>query len=225
MHRYPLYSPVRAECLCCRLGYDATFKSKTDQVICPTCCRHQGNSPQEVERRTRDHTEQARQALQAQHDGYERRLALMKQQCDVYRAELERIGGEIDELRDAVAAGIANTPPESVQRWWESEAIRDAQAKRDIAYRARDKAYRSIWYLDRIHHHDEQNDRKCSCGKAATGCKDLQVLDEIVEALDRWERNQVERCTQGKEHGLPWDHPAVMTASATDRWWRYRAAR
>lgn len=225
MHNYPLYHPVSAECLCCHFTYDAEFKSKADQVVCPTCARHQGTSPQTLEHRDRDHSERARRALEDQHEVYERRLELMRQQCDAYRAELDVLRDEVDELKSTIAAGIAATPPESVQHWWETEAIREAQAKRDAAYRSRDYAYRSLWYLDDIHHHDEGNDRKCSCGRAATACKELLVLDDIVDGLDRWVKNQIERLEQGKEHGLPRDHPLVTTGTRSGSWGQYSAAR
>lgn len=225
MHSYPLYHSVSAECLCCNFTYDAEFKSKTDQVVCPTCARHQGTSPRALDLRDHDHAERARRALSEQRETYEHRLELMKQQCEAYRAEFALARDEVDELKTTIANGIATTPPESVQHWWETEAIQEAHEKRDAAYRSRDYAYRALWYLDSNHHHDERNDQECSCGKAATACKDLQALDDIVDGLDRWEKNQIERYAQGKENGLPRDHPSVMNGSALAGWRHYRNAR
>lgn len=221
MHSYSLYYPVNAECLCCHLSYRTEFKSQTDQVICPRCARHLGMSAHELQRRIGDHIEQAREAQESQRDTYERRLTLMREQCDVYRQERDRLSAETDALKQTITDGIAATPPESVQRWWETDAIREAHVHRDAAYRSRDHAYRALWHADRLHHHDRQRDEKCSCGNLAADCKELKAIEDAGEALDRWEKNQIERFKKGQEHGLPSDHPLVLAGPGSDLWRRY----
>ena len=66
---------------------------------------------------------------------------------------------------------------------------------------------RVLWRFDDKHH--EMPDGKCSCGKAVDACEIARVLEPFTQSLYDWENNQRNRLFDGKEHGLPREHPEV----------------
>jgi hypothetical protein len=217
VHTYPLHHPVRAECLCCHLTFEVTFTSKTDHVICKGCTRHQGDSVGRLRLRDGDHIAGWRSELGLVDEAHGRRLQLMQQTILAYRDEAERVRIENVRLRETLRAGVLAAPHAEVEHWFANQMIGEAHDQRDAAYRSRDRAFRALWAADRLHHHDPARGDRCSCGRPASACRELQAIEGVGEALDHWERTQVDRLERGLEHGLPRDHPRV--AASNSRWY------
>jgi hypothetical protein len=124
--------------------------------------------------------------------------------------ELARQRTEIEDLQAVVRAGVENAPLAAVEQWFASEQVAAATTQRDSAYRSRDHAYRALWAADRVHHEDESRDGYCSCSKRTDRCKELGALAPAVNALLKWENNQIERLRSGLPDGLPNEHPEVL---------------
>lgn len=209
MHGYPLHHLVRAECTCCHVGYDTTFTSSSDQVVCKGCRRHQGDTVAKLSLRDRDHIGLWRSELGLEREGSQRRLEQQQALITGYRSEIELLQKAVEDMRATLRAGLQRAPDEGVLQWFASQEVQEAHAQRDAAYRSRDRAYRALWEADRIHHHDRLHDDRCSCGRPTTACRELQAIEDIGEALDHWEQAQIERLKRGLEHCLPYDHPQM----------------
>ena len=209
MHGYPLFGVVRAECTCCRVDYDATFTSRSDQVVCKGCLRHQGDTVTRLSLRDHDHIDLWRSQLALERETSQRRLEQQQALIAAYRAEIELLQKAGEEIRATLRADLRGAPDEQVLQWFANQEIQEAYTQRDAAFRSRDCAFRALWAADLIHHHDRTHDDRCSCGRPATDCRELRAIEDIGESLDLWERAQIERLERGQAHSLPYDHPRV----------------
>lgn len=209
MHAYPLHRAVDAECQCCGTDYTTTFTSKSDQVVCKGCVRHQGSDLKSLTQRNADHKALWKSENDLLREENQRRLDLMGKQCDAYRGDIERLGGENEVLRQTIREGFDGAPLEIVQDWLHSEAVVEAHAERDRAFRSRAYAYRALWRAADIHHHDPQRFERCSCGKPASNCRELLAIEDMEDTLNKWEAKQVRRLGGGMDHELPDEHPEV----------------
>lgn len=210
MHDMPLHRRVSAECLCCRVETEFVFTSRSDQVICKGCLRHQGDTALKAILRDRDHLALWQSELTIAKDGHASVEADRRHLIEERDHELAKRQAEINDLRQVVRVGVENAPLAAVEQWWADEQIRVAHDQRDAAYRSRDHAYRALWAADRLHHEDEQRDRYCICGRQINQCKELQAVESAADSLLHWERGQIDRFQQGLSHGLPDEHPEVL---------------
>ena len=72
--------------------------------------------------------------------------------------------------------------------------------------------------MDRSHCRVGPANDKCFCGLVSNKCEVMIAIDPMVDRLYRWEAGQVERFDEGKEHGLPREHPKVTGSGV----WRTR---
>lgn len=219
MHDYPLFHLVSAECACCHVAYDYTFTSRSDQVVCKGCRRHQGDTTAKLKQRDRDHVGLWRSELGLANEQSKRRLEQQQAVITAYRTEIDQLRGFVDELRETLQNELRGAPDDRVLQWFAGVEVQEAHSQRDAAYRSRDHAFRALWAADRIHHHDRTRDERCSCGRAAAACRELAAIEDAGESLDRWERAQIARLEQGRDHGLPRDHPRVVELRGTPRLW------
>ena len=66
--------------------------------------------------------------------------------------------------------------------------IRDAHAKRDSAYRARNYALATIWRAAQIHDGDPYRDDHCICGRKADQCPELGAIVAEIPTMREWEQ-------------------------------------
>lgn len=76
---------------------------------------------------------------------------------------------EIKRQRDGFRMELLGEHAEDTRRWLESQAIADADNKRDGACRTRDAAMRVLWRLAQLH--EAVDGTRCRCGKLATTCR------------------------------------------------------
>lgn len=184
-----------------------------------------GHDPKSLTLRDRDHKALWRSEIALLAERHQARIEAASAQAKAYRDEVERLKEANSELREHIRNGFESAPLESVREWLISDAIKEANAERDRAFRSRAHAYRTLWAANTIHHHDPQRDERCSCGKPAPGCNALLAIENIEETLYRWERHQVQRLMDGKEHELPDDHPDVLARPGWERSrWRHYAS-
>jgi hypothetical protein len=217
VHDYPLHHTVDAECQCCGVVYDTVFTSKSDQVVCRGCIRHQASDARSLLLRNADHKALWRSEVALLRDHYVRRMEAVAAESKAYREEVNRLQEVINELKQTIRDGLALEPPESVLEWLVNEAIDDAETERDRAFRSRANAYRALWAANALHHHEVQRPERCSCGKPAPACKELRAIADMEETLYRWEHQQVERLKKDLEHELPDDHPEVLARPGSER--------
>jgi hypothetical protein len=221
LHSYKLYYPVDAECLCCHVIMQFTFRSRSDQVVCASCQRHQGTSAAKLIQRDQDHIGLWRSELGLEKEARAEHVQRLNNTIARRDADIVELRESLSDARGAIKTELKNRPVATVMAWIESENIAEALNLRDAAYRSRDHALSVIWHIDRLHHDHDEKDNHCSCGKGASKCKEHEALERIVEALDRWEESQIDRLKRDLEHGLPRDHPEVLKHGRSYRGLRY----
>jgi hypothetical protein len=204
-----LFRPVEMECDCCGVRSQFTFKAQSDLAVCKSCQRHQGAA--KIQLRERDHLGLWRSEFALREEEIARLQAQVRSDAEERKQLVESHHREMEHQREGFRMELLGKHAEDTRRWFESQAIADAENKRDGAYRARDAAMRVLWRLAQLH--EAVDAARCRCGKPATTCPDLDVLEEEIAYLNSWERNQIERAEKGRPHGLPLDHPKYR------EWW------
>lgn len=176
--------------------------------------RHQGDSVAKLQLRDGDHRGLWRSEIELSKDAHAleiTRLTATVTQLEEDRARVEdRLHAELAKVRDELRQVVAGLAPETTRAWLETDAVQDAEQKRDRAYRSRDHAMEHLWRLARLHRPDDNAPNLCVCGRRVDGCKECEALDPILSTLEVWEQRQLERAREGREHGLPWDHPELQ---------------
>ncbi|MGQ4616453.1 hypothetical protein [Nocardia sp. R7R-8] len=202
MHYYALHSPVRAECLCCKLEQAFVFKSNSDIVVCAGCSRHQGDGLQKAKLRDADHIAMWSSGFQLALEEHAEEVGQLQQRIEALNEVLRKERQLVSDLRFTLKSEL-NQRAESVQKWIDDERVAEALAQRDSAYRSRDRAMAHLWTLDQLHHDRDRSGERCSCGKSVRACQEWQALDPIAGTLYQWERKQEERRDMGLPHALP----------------------
>lgn len=217
MHNYHLHRPVTAKCLCCHVGTEFTFTARSDHVICKGCVRHQGDTLAKAKQRDTDHVALWRSELDLAMEHHAEEIARLLDVISQRDQELATQRIEIQDLQAVVRTGVESAPLGTVQHWWVDEQIANAVDQRDSAYRSRDHAYRALWAVDELHHEDDARDRYCSCGRRVDQCKVFDAIAPAVNALRKWEKNQMDRLHRDLPHGLPDEHPEVLKQCGSSR--------
>ncbi|MBV0916540.1 hypothetical protein [Mycobacteroides chelonae] len=214
MHNYVTFRQMTVECECCELPNEFFFKTKHDRVICKGCEPHNG-SPEKQQRKLRDHAglylSELRLAQEDSETQAQRHRDSLRTMQDQHSEEIGVLNEKIEQLRKALHDGA----DPAIDRWLADEEVSSAREKRDRAYRARDFAFAAIWQIDRLHHTSDKSPNQCSCGKAQHHCQELGAIKTEIIALQRWEEVQIERLLDGRDHGLPDNHPEVLRLSGT----------
>jgi hypothetical protein len=207
-HSYPLYVAVLAQCYCCRSLQPFTFTSVTDQVVCASCLHHLG--AEKAERRDAEHVELWVGQFAEQQDKH-RRYAEKTQATIAEKDEaIAALTGQVDGLRSLVAGRFDNTPIGGVRGILESDLVKRAERKTELAQRQIDWAMAVIWRVGTLHHVDEKSPLTCICGRSAAGCAEGKAIDPLRQAMLEWEKKNLRLLRDGKRNGLPDDHPAVL---------------
>lgn len=188
-----------AECSCCGLPRIKPHPRDSDDhrpKQCAPCWEHADSTIQKV----KEHREwwgAYRATLVAQ---------IADREAGIERGQqaIQRLTTALADLRRGVIAEVDSDVDHPLHVYLERVAVSEANQKVDAAYRLRDRAMRTVWYMD--DRHNEQLNGDCSCGLKASSCRDLRVLLPIVGELRTWESNQVQRMRQGKAHSLPAEH-------------------
>jgi hypothetical protein len=96
-----------------------------------------------------------------------------------------------------------------IRKWLQEGIVIEAEGKLRAAYRSRGKAMAILWKIDRLHHEDSRRNQ-CTCGRPTQQCREFQAVAPILDALDAWEKRELELLKKGSQHELPLDHPAVL---------------
>ena len=208
-HSHPLHRPIDVECQCCRLVTRFEFGSWSDLVVCKGCKRHYGELKHQLWQANLDHLGMWKSELTVMREEHAAEIARLKAKIVRAEAELRQMRLELTDAQHAIETQLRDGPLATVEAWWNSLVIAEANDKRDAAYRSRDHAVRVLWHLDKLHH-DGGQPNHCSCGKTTSKCKEWQLMDEHRSFLYSWERKQIERLEDDLDHGLPDDHPEVL---------------
>lgn len=206
-HSHALHVEVEAECECCGLGCWFTFRDRSDSVVCGGCQRHYGSELKKLQLRDQDHKSVWISELRVRDEKIREELVAASGRYEALEAETGKVRAENDQLRSALATGFSNAMPADVERILQDDEVQTSLEQRNAAYRSRDHAYRSIWKLDQLHHASTRAPEDCSCGRRATSCREYQALEVVREALNQWEKAQIERAQHGRQNGLPREHP------------------
>ncbi len=215
MHTYSLHRSVKVECLCCRVERDFTFTSSSDQIVCKSCIRHQGQAVVKANQRDGDHVGLWKSELEVAKISHSADITLLQSGIARRENQLAEQRTQIADLQATVRSGVESAPLPAVERWYADEKVGEAQQQRDGAYRSRDHAYRALWRLARLHREDDNRDEHCVCRRTLNGCKEWRAIAGALPALNKWEQNQIDRLRSGQPDGLPDDHPEVLRHGAT----------
>src|SRR5690606_9019978 len=104
-----------------------------------------------------------------------------------HKAIVEHLEGIITDLREKLA------DPEAL--------VREANERADAAYRSRDRAIRSLSYVEERHHSADA--KMCVCGTTKEKCTEFQATYVVADLIRTWEARNRDRMRQDKDHQLP----------------------
>ena len=180
----PLHSAITMPCACCLLPTTFTFSSVSDQAVCSHCVNHLSRA----ERREADHLARWTAALSAQRDELHGLQERGLREADAQRSEIAKLAASVAELTKIIAEPDAPAPPLPVRALLQSALITAAESKRDRALKYRDISMAALFRLSELHSSGASGSAAdlCRCGKKASACADLAVLDGVRGALLSW---------------------------------------
>ena len=193
-------------CACCGLPNEIYLDSPTAQRVCNDCKNHNTGDWQRVSRLHVQWVVAYSKTVQ------ELRTQELNSARDLVRARGTRIMKLEVELHQAlglIANNYETAPIGDLQQSIESEVVKRAEAGRNSAFDMRSAAMRVVWNIDRLHN-DDAGGELCSCKKPAKSCRELAIVRPFTKTLDQWESREKSRLAQGRECGLPHDHPAML---------------
>ncbi|TFC32704.1 hypothetical protein [Cryobacterium sp. TMT2-42-4] len=209
-HPYPLYVAIRAQCFCCQSLQPFTFTSATDQVVCASCLHHLG-----AEKATRRDAEHIKLWVGQYADQQEnhRQFAEKSAGADAEKqAVIDGLMAQVVELRGVVAGESDRTKSAGVRALLESDLVRRAERKTELAHRQLDWAMAVLWRIGQLHHSVEGMPLACVCGRTAAVCAEGRAIEPQRQAVLDWERKNLVLLRAGSRHALPDDHPEVRAA-------------
>ena len=207
-HPYELYVDIMAQCFCCQSLQPFNFASASDQVVCAFCVHHVGS--EKAERRDKDHL-RLWVGLFGAEQGMHRSYVAATNATRVERdATITDLTAQVAQLVAVVAGQFAAAPSTGVRQLLENELVKRAERKTELAYRQIDWAMAVIWRVGMLHHDDDTSPGGCSCGRPRATCAEARAIDPVRTAMNDWEKKNVQLLRDGKRHGLPADHPAVI---------------
>ena len=206
-HPYPLYVAIRAQCFCCQALQPFTFTSATDQVVCASCLHHLGS--EKATRRDAEHIKlwvgQYADLQESHRQVAEKSAAGEAEQ----QAMIDGLAAQVAELRSVVAGESDRTKSAGVRALLESDLVRRAERKTELAHRQLDWAMAVLWRIGQLHHAVDGKPLTCVCGRTAAACAEGRAMDPQRQAVLDWEQKNLVLLRAGSRHALPDDHPAV----------------
>ena len=204
-HAHPLHVDVDVPCLCCLAPQPFHFTSLSDQVVCAQCVHHIG--AEKSERRDLEHVKlwAARWAVsESAHADYiaETDALLVARDTD-----LTALRDQVTEL-SAIVAGQFSAGIAGVRDLLQNDLVKRAERNTELANRKIDWAMAGLWCVAQLHH--DAAAAKCSCGRTAGSCAESAAIDSLRQALGDWEKKNLVLLQNGRRHGLPAEHPAVL---------------
>jgi len=206
-HMHALHIDLEVACLCCLAPQPFHFTAASDQVVCALCLHHIG--AEKSERRDGEHvrlwaarwaaSQTAQQAYIAETDA----LLVARDQ------DLTALRDQVAEL-SAIIAGQFEAGNDGVRGLLRNDVVKRAERNTELARRQIDWAMAGLWHIEALHHDDEAQPTKCSCGRRAGTCPESSAIDSLRQALRDWEKKNLVLLQGGRRHGLPEDHPAVL---------------
>lgn len=180
----PLHSAVTMPCACCLLPTSFTFSSASDQAVCSHCVNHLSRA----ERREADHLARWTAALTAHRSEYLSLQERTDREAAAQRGEIAELAASVAHLTKIIVEPDAAAPPLPTRALLQTALITAAETKRDRALKYRDIAMAALFKLAELHESVGTGTAAdlCRCGKRASSCTDLAVLDGVRGALLSW---------------------------------------
>lgn len=192
-------------CACCGLPKSIFMDGPQAQQVCDECKAHHNRDQERIKKLHRDwwiaYDEQ-------QYANYVQIVAGLRSDLQAEKDRVSELDSRLAQVRVLVVKHFEGAPVGTLQDWLRDGIVIQAHGARDSAYRHRDQAMRTLWRLDKLHN-DNDNPGTCKCGLKADKCSVWKALEDEIEDLDKWEQAQLARLEDGREHGLPREHPEV----------------
>lgn len=181
-------------CACCQRpweavatlsGRPATSVGRADGTACADCLPHLGFS------------------LRSDREHLQLWQALTERQSREHAQEASALRTRITELEQE----LRSRPERLVDRHVDLNELQAARSEADRAFRSREMAWQALVEIRLLHR--EEDDGQCRCGLRLDRCRVAQIVDRYP-ALQRWEKEQIERVRRGEAHALPDGHPALL---------------
>ncbi|TQO20647.1 hypothetical protein FB472_2290 [Rhodoglobus vestalii] len=195
-------------CECCWITPVALGISNSDHR-CPLCRGHQFV----IKNLLADHQRITAEFISVQAG----KLSSANREVEQIDARLTRVRGERDELAKASGGDLAHAS-EATLAAIHAEAVLELREEVTRAYKTRNRAMVAVWTIDERHHAGVGE--KCSRGTPLHGCKEYNGLDFIRSEYERWEIKQIQLMKEGKDHGLPENHPEARKLNRPSYEWR-----
>lgn len=207
-HPYELHVDLLAPCFCCQARQPFKFTSASDQVVCSFCVRHLGT--EKAERRDADHLRMWTELFNDEQDMHRAYVETTKATMAERDARIVELTTTIEQLAALVAGQFDATPNAGVRGLLENDLIKRAERKTELGSRQIDWAMAVIWRIGTLHRDDDGHPGHCVCGRPLAVCAEGRAIDPVRTAMNAWETKNVQLLRDGKRHGLPADHPAVI---------------
>ncbi|HEY8914202.1 hypothetical protein [Lacisediminihabitans sp.] len=191
------------------------FASPTDQVVCAFCSRHVGGD--KAEKRDADHV-----AMWAERYGE----AVEEHRLFVAEATAERLADDaviaqlrarVGELTRSIADSFEGSDLGGAHSLVETEVIRRAERKTELAQRLNDRIMAALWRVERLHRDADAGGNSCTCGRPTATCAEWRAVEPQRRTLRDWEARNVALLKGGNRHALPEEHPEAREAGASLR--------
>ena len=209
-HPYKLHEDIQAQCLCCRALQPFNFASASDQVVCSFCARHVGS--EKAERRDGEHLTMWVGLLADEQEAHRDFVAQATETIADKDRIITELTGQVDELRGLVAGKYEQTGVGGVRGLLENDLIKRAERKAELAGRRIDWSMAVLWRIGILHHDDKASPGRCVCGRSSMDCPEGKAIDPLRQAVRDWEKKNLQLLADGKRHGLPDDHPQVISS-------------
>lgn len=204
-HAHPLHADLEVSCLCCLAPQPFHFTSTSDQVVCTLCLHHIG--AEKSERRDLEHVRLWAARWAASETAHEEYIAETDALLVARDQDLTILRDQVAEL-GALVAGQFSAGIDGVRGLLQNDLVKRAERNTELARRQIDWAMAGLWCIAALHHDGPA--AKCSCGRTAGTCAESSAIDSLRQALGDWEKKNVLLLQDGRRHGLPAEHPAVL---------------
>lgn len=194
-------------CACCGLPQPIYLDSDSAQRVCDECKRHNTGDWQKV---ARLHMEWVVGFRNMSRERRNEEIEAGRQSTARRDARIKELESELAEAVSVIASQYEKSPIGDLQLSVQSTVVARAESRQNSAFNMRSAAMRVIWRLDRIHHEQGSAGSACSCGKPAKTCRELATVQPFTKLLDDWEDREKDRLNDGRECGLPREHPAMV---------------
>ncbi|MDH6235471.1 hypothetical protein [Cryobacterium sp. CG_9.6] len=208
-HSYDLHVDLLAQCFCCQSRQPFNFTSASDQVVCSFCIRHVG--AEKAERRDADHVRLWVELFRNEQSMHRSYVAATQHTLAARDESIVDLTERVRELAALVAEQFDSTPSAGVRAVLQNDLVKRAERRTELASRQIDWAMAVVWRLGVMHHDDPQKPLYCVCGRRSLSCAESLAIDPVRTAVSDWEKKNMLLLQAGTRHGLPADHPALIS--------------